>query len=151
VGAREFSEKVPSGNVISSDPDGGSGATTGSTVTLIVSLGPERYEVPRVRGQSPAEAAATLSATNLAVAGEKQTYHDRIPTGTVVGTDPTRGTEVKRDAGITLLVSKVWRRRCAVTSGTGQTSGTALADADSSTRHHPRIGDRRQGCGPTSP
>lgn len=106
VGAREFSEKVPSGNVISTDPEGGSGATTGSTVTLIVSLGPERYEVPRVRGQSPAEATATLSATNLAVAGEKQTYHDRIPTGTVVGTDPARGTEVKRDAGITLLVSK---------------------------------------------
>jgi serine/threonine-protein kinase len=106
VGAREFSEKVPSGTVISSDPDSGSGATTGSTVTLVVSLGPERYEVPRVRGQSPAEATATLTATNLAVAEEKQTYHDRIPTGTVVGTDPARGSEVRRDAGITLLISK---------------------------------------------
>ena len=106
VSAREFSEKVPSGTVISSDPEATASAVTGSTVAIVVSLGPERYEVPKVKGQSPAEAAATLTATNLVAAGEDQRYHDSVADGTVIGTQPSRGTEVKRDAAITLLVSK---------------------------------------------
>ena len=106
VSAREFSEKVQSGTVISSDPEGGASAATGSSVGLVVSLGPERYEVPKVRGQSPAEAAATLAATNLVAGGDRQVYDDKVAEGTVVGTDPAKGTEVKRDASITLLVSK---------------------------------------------
>lgn len=106
VTAREFSEKVPTGTVISSDPEGDASAVTGSTVGLVVSLGPERYEVPKVKGQSPTEAAATLAATNLVAAGEEQRYDDNIAEGVVIGTSPQRGTEVKRDAAITLLVSK---------------------------------------------
>ncbi|MFN8125818.1 MAG: Stk1 family PASTA domain-containing Ser/Thr kinase [Candidatus Nanopelagicales bacterium] len=103
---RLFSESAPSGTVIASDPGGGTSAATGSTVGLVVSLGPERYAVPKVKGQSPAEATATLAATNLQAGSEKRVYHDSIDEGTVVGTDPEVGTEVKRDTVVTLLVSK---------------------------------------------
>lgn len=106
VAERQFSEEVPSGVVISSDPGGGSSAATGSTVDLVVSLGPERYAVPKVKGQSPADATATLTATNLQVGKEKSVYDDAIDEGTVVGTSPEQGTEVKRDTAVTLLVSK---------------------------------------------
>jgi serine/threonine-protein kinase len=103
---RQFSEKVPVGEVISTDPQTGAGARKGSQVALIVSLGPERYEVPRVRGSSPEEATGTLAATNLRVAGQRREYHDSVDSGTVIATAPPRGTEVKRDTGVTLIVSK---------------------------------------------
>lgn len=106
ISAREFSERVPAGSVVSSDPESGSSAATGSTVGLVVSLGPERYEVPGVKGQSPAEAAATLTATNLTVGPETREFHDKVSEGLVVGTDPDKGTEVKRDTPIGLIVSR---------------------------------------------
>jgi serine/threonine-protein kinase len=103
---RTFSEKRRAGEIISTDPEPGASARTGSEIGMVVSLGPERYEVPKVRGLTPVAAASTLAATNLAVAGERREYHDSIDRGLIVGTDPRRGTKVKRDAPITLLVSK---------------------------------------------
>ncbi len=106
VTERRFSEKVGVSEIIRTDPEPGYSARTGSEVGLIVSLGPERYEVPKVRGQTPTEAAATLAATNLGIADQRDQYHDDVASGLVIGTDPGRGTEVKRNAPITLLVSQ---------------------------------------------
>lgn len=106
VTERRFSEKVPAGIVLESDPEQQSSAQTGSTVALIVSLGPERYDVPKVKGQTPEKAAATLAATNLRADGQREAFHDTVEEGLVVGTDPKRGTAVKRDAAITMVVSK---------------------------------------------
>ena len=45
-----FSEKVPTGVVISTDPGAGQTVRRGSDVALVVSKGPERYAVPRSSG-----------------------------------------------------------------------------------------------------
>ncbi len=106
VSDSEYSEQIPAGKVIRTDPEKGSNARDGSEVTLVVSLGPERYKVPGVRGETPDQATVALVDTNLSVAGQRKKYHDTVDVGLVIGTDPAKGTQVKRDAPITLLVSK---------------------------------------------
>ena len=103
---RRFSERVPAGSVISSDPGGGSEAVTGSTVGLVLSMGPERFEVPDLRGLSPADAGAELREAALTVGGERAEYSSRIPAGMVKGSDPRHGAQVKRDTAVTLVVSR---------------------------------------------
>ncbi len=102
----EYSEKIPAGKIIRTDPANGANARDGSEVSLIVSLGPERYKVPGVRGETPSQATTDLADTYLSVAGQRKKFHDTIDVGLVIGTDPAKGTQVKRDAPITLLVSK---------------------------------------------
>ncbi|MCB0917205.1 MAG: Stk1 family PASTA domain-containing Ser/Thr kinase [Actinobacteria bacterium] len=103
---RDYSETVPADTIISTDPEFGASAHTGSEIGLVVSKGPERYSVPNVKGDTTAEARAALEGTNLIVAGEKDSYSDRVEEGLVVGTKPGKGSEVRRDAEITLLISK---------------------------------------------
>jgi serine/threonine-protein kinase len=106
VTERQFSEDVPAGIVIASDPEQGSGAQTGTTVALVLSLGPERYEVPDLKGKSPEDASTLLTATNLVVGGEREAYHDDIAEGLIVRTSPKAGKRVRRDTGVELVVSK---------------------------------------------
>ena len=47
-----FSEIVPEGQVVSSDPEPGGKVENGGTVTLVLSKGPERYGVPKVTGMT---------------------------------------------------------------------------------------------------
>jgi serine/threonine-protein kinase len=103
----EFSEDIPIGVVIRTDPASGEKARKGSPVTLFVSKGQERYLIPSdLAGQSPEDVTATLEAITLVIAGTSEVFDELIPTGQVVGTDPVGGTSVKRETPVTLLVSK---------------------------------------------
>ena len=61
VGDGVYSETVPEGKVVSTDPDPGDNVLDGGTVTLVLSLGKERYAIPTLRGQSEDEAQDALS------------------------------------------------------------------------------------------
>jgi eukaryotic-like serine/threonine-protein kinase len=103
----EFSEDVPKGTVISTDPISGENVRKGNSVTLIVSKGKERYVIPSdLSGKDPADATAELEALTLVVEGTKEVYDEVIPVGKVVGTDPEGGTSVKRETPVTIQVSK---------------------------------------------
>jgi serine/threonine-protein kinase len=103
----EFSEDVPKGNVISTDPISGEDVRRGNSVILIVSKGKERYVIPSdLAGKDPAAATAELEALTLVVEGTKEVYDEVIPVGKVVGTDPEGGTSVKRETQVTIQVSK---------------------------------------------
>ncbi len=106
VGAEEFSETVPAGRIISSDPAAGDGARVGSDVSVVVSKGPERYDVPPVKGLDQAAATDALTAAHLAVGAVRQAYDDKAPAGTVVVSDPKAGTPVKADTAVDLVISK---------------------------------------------
>jgi serine/threonine-protein kinase len=63
-----YSTSVPAGDVLSTDPGGGSaGIAVGSAVTVVVSKGPLLVPVPSVQGQSIAAALATLRDAGLDV------------------------------------------------------------------------------------
>lgn len=103
----EFSEDIPAGVVIRTDPAIGEKARKGSPVTLIVSKGQERYVIPSdLAGQDPKDASSALEALTLVIAGTNEVFDELIPAGKVVSTDPVGGTSVKRETPVTILVSK---------------------------------------------
>ena len=61
----KFDETVPAGLVLSSNPDPQARVKKGSTVVLVLSKGPERYQVPDVTGKTIDEANSLLAAQNL--------------------------------------------------------------------------------------
>ena len=101
-----FSESVPKGVVISTDPVAGQQVRRSSTVDVNVSKGPERYAVPDVVNKSAAEARDQITATKLTVGTTTQAYDERVDAGLVISTDPKVGTELKRGAKVDLVVSK---------------------------------------------
>ena len=103
---KAFDESVKPGYVISSDPRAGADVGRGTTVTLTVSQGPERYSVPAVVGHSQAEAQQMVQENHLTVAGVTRVFDDKVPAGQVVRSEPKPGTRLKRDADVTLVVSK---------------------------------------------
>jgi serine/threonine-protein kinase len=106
VGEEQYSEDAPLQTVISTDPAAGEGAKAGGTVTAVVSKGPERYDVPAVKGLAQAAAADAIAAANLTVGSIKESYDDKAEVGTVVSTDPKPGTSAKPGTSIDLVVSK---------------------------------------------
>lgn len=101
-----FSEIVDQGKIISSDPSGGGRIKSGGTVSLVVSKGPERFSVPALKGLTQDAATSLLQKNSLAVGSITETYNPSVVLGSVIGTDPTAGTSVKRDTTINLVVSK---------------------------------------------
>ena len=101
-----FDESVPAGDTISSDPASGAEASKGSEVTVVVSKGPERHEVPALAGQSTADAKKALEKRSLVLGDTSQAWDESVDKGKVISSDPTPGTELKRDTTVDLVVSK---------------------------------------------
>jgi serine/threonine-protein kinase len=106
VSGRDFSEEIPADAVISTDPAPGEGARVNGEVSAIVSLGPERTDVPDVTGLSVDEAEAALGAANLAIGDRDAVFDTNVPEGAVVGTAPQAGSEVRPGTPITVQLSK---------------------------------------------
>ncbi|HSE09728.1 MAG TPA: Stk1 family PASTA domain-containing Ser/Thr kinase [Nocardioidaceae bacterium] len=106
VGEQEYSETVTAGSVISTDPAPGTRILDDGTVTATVSRGPERYEVPVLRGMTLPEAEKALEDLSLTVGDVTERHHETVAEGMVLKSDPGTGIEVKPDAAIDLVVSK---------------------------------------------
>ena len=106
VAGQQFSEVVPVGQIISTNPTAGVDVRDGSNVTAIVSKGLERYAIPQVAGMSVADATAAITDSSLTVGGQTTTYDEKIPKGKVVGTNPPASQKLKRNQQVTLIVSK---------------------------------------------
>jgi len=76
------------GDVISTRPAIGSRVTTGSTVTVIVSLGPVMITVPDVSGQPLNQAETALKAAHLIPGKVTKTVSSSVPVGAVISTTP---------------------------------------------------------------
>jgi serine/threonine-protein kinase len=74
-------------------------------VTLIVSKGPELFEVPDVLGLAENEAKARLRDANLDAAETNWAYSDSAPAGQVIGQDPAAGEQLRRGSKIALTAS----------------------------------------------
>jgi serine/threonine-protein kinase len=106
VGDRAYSETVTAGSVISTDPTAGSNILKDGTVSAVVSLGPERYAVPAMRGMPLADAEDALEELSLVVGDTTERFSETVARGVVLGSSPKAGTELKRDAAVDLVVSK---------------------------------------------
>lgn len=97
VESRQFSDTVPEGQSMGTDPQPGEVVPRDSEVFVIISKGPELVAVPDVRNQPVADAAAALEAQGFVVSGLSGS-----PTGTVTGMDPAPGTAVRPGTAIAL-------------------------------------------------
>lgn len=99
-----YSESVPVGGIVSQDPGVGDRIRRGATITVVVSQGPERYQVPNLAGLPEDKAREELSKFNAEVKVEHE-YSVDIRAGEVTRTDPAAGEEVKAGTPVTVFVS----------------------------------------------
>ncbi len=96
-----WDEKVAAGLVISQNPSKGLQVAKGSTVTIVVSKGPERIPVPDVIGSTEADATAKLEAAGLKVT---VVYEMHAGNGTVLQQSPSPKTQVARGTTVQIVV-----------------------------------------------
>ncbi|MCD0481660.1 Stk1 family PASTA domain-containing Ser/Thr kinase [Streptacidiphilus sp. ASG 303] len=101
-----FSETVPRGQVVESDPGPGARARKDHPVTVVLSRGPERIAVPTVAGRAVDEARRRLTDAGLSPGTVSEDFSDSIPQGSVIRTDPAAGRELARETPVSLVVSK---------------------------------------------
>ncbi|WP_395694726.1 Stk1 family PASTA domain-containing Ser/Thr kinase [Nocardioides sp.] len=101
-----YSETVPAGRVVATDPAPGAKVVDGGSVAVTLSLGKERYDVPKLAGLTEDKAKAALAATHLVVGSTEGAWSDTVPKGTVVSTSPKAGVTVRPDTAVSLVVSK---------------------------------------------
>jgi beta-lactam-binding protein with PASTA domain len=106
VGDPAYSETVAAGRVVATDPDPGSRVLDGGTVTITLSLGKERYDVPKLRGLTEDEAQDALTSGHLGFGTTTEKWSDTVAAGIVMASAPKVGTTLRPDAPVDLVVSK---------------------------------------------
>ena len=101
-----FSETIPLGVIVSTDPQSGAGINPTGIITANISQGPERYSVPDVTGMTPQAATAAITAANLTLGGRTEAFDDNVATGQVAKTSPKIGSELKPGDRVDLVISK---------------------------------------------
>ncbi|MFE7133929.1 Stk1 family PASTA domain-containing Ser/Thr kinase [Streptomyces sp. NPDC057638] len=101
-----FSETVPRGEVIASEPAGRERVRGNGSVTLVVSRGPEVVPVPDVTGEPLPTARRKLEGAGLAPGVISESFSATVPQGAVISTDPPAGTGRAPDSAVAILVSK---------------------------------------------
>ncbi|WP_244178583.1 Stk1 family PASTA domain-containing Ser/Thr kinase [Streptomyces rubellomurinus] len=101
-----YSESVPAGQVISSDPGVGTRTRRSDTVTVTVSKGPKRIAVPDLVGKPADQAAAALTGVQLTRGTVTETYNDAVAEGAVISSSPAAGQQLPENTAVSLVVSK---------------------------------------------
>ncbi len=99
---RAFDDDLRRGLVISVSPESGTEVPADSTVTLVVSDGPEPVVIPDVEGLGVLEATEILEEAGLVVDSV-----DGSPTTEVLTTDPPAGETVERGTGVRLVTREI--------------------------------------------
>ncbi len=97
------SKSVEEGLVVKSSPSGGSTATNGSTVTLVVSRGPRLAKVPVLVGSQRRLAVQQIRGRGLTPSVSEE--EDSSPAGEVISQSPSAGTEVEPGSTVSIVVS----------------------------------------------
>ena len=101
-----YSETEPRGQVMDSTPPAAAQVRKHSSVTLVVSQGPERYAVPKLVDAKQADVAAALTDRHLALGTVTEEFSETVAAGIVLRQDPAPDTSVKRDTKVAIVVSK---------------------------------------------
>jgi eukaryotic-like serine/threonine-protein kinase len=101
---RQASRDVEAGIVIEQNPQEGTRVQKGDTVTIVVSTGVPRVEVPALRGKTFDQATQDLAAARLE--WERVDVFSEAPVGQVVGQRPRAGASVPEGSTVTVRVSK---------------------------------------------
>ncbi len=99
------STTIAAGDIIGTRPAIGSRPKQGSTVQLIVSLGPLKFPVPQVTGMQLADAEAALRKAGLTPGSVTKTTSTTIPNNIVISTNPVSGVSWPQTTPVAITVS----------------------------------------------
>jgi serine/threonine protein kinase len=106
IAREKYSEDIPEGKVISSEPAGGGRIDPNGTVAVTVSRGKERYAVPNLQGLK-IQVAENLLKDNKLILGEVvEEFSSEFPKGFIMRSAPTAGERIKRDSQVNIFISK---------------------------------------------
>ena len=104
--SQAYSETVPKGQVITTDPGPGDRVLRNSSVEVTMSRGPERYPMPRVVGLMQDAAERAVVDGRMVVGKVTQAWSETKPIGEVLKASEKEDTPLKKGTEITLTVSK---------------------------------------------
>jgi beta-lactam-binding protein with PASTA domain len=107
VSRLDVNSDLAKGVVTDQDPNGGSTASEGSSVTLSVSKGPVTSAVPDVTTQEVSIAQATLEGAGFRVRPVIEETDDPSLDGIVISQDPAGTTQAKPKTVVTLFVGQL--------------------------------------------
>jgi serine/threonine-protein kinase len=91
--------------IVDTRPPAGTALKDDQTVVLMVSIGKPKVQVPPVAGRRFEVAREMLAAVHLDAARRAE-FHDFVPEGRVIGTDPAAGATATWGSTVTVVVSK---------------------------------------------
>lgn len=100
-----FSDDVPAGYVVSTDPAAQEQIAKGDDVKITVSKGPRMATVPDVVGVLEADAIDQLDSAGFTVGTKDRVYSDTVPEGEVMSTSPVAEELVRHDTSVALVIS----------------------------------------------
>ncbi|MFI5708289.1 Stk1 family PASTA domain-containing Ser/Thr kinase [Kribbella sp. NPDC051620] len=103
---QDYSEDVPKGSVMATNPEPGARIRKEGEVELTVSKGPERYRVPQLKGLDEDSARRALESIKLNVGQVSQAYSETVPSGRVIIFSPKFDSVMKPGESVNLAISK---------------------------------------------
>jgi serine/threonine-protein kinase len=100
----ETESDKPENEVISQSPAGGDHVDRGSRVTITVSKGIAKVDVPNVEGLSPRDAASSLRSAGLVPVRREQDVTDQTQDGVVVDQRPPPGSQSEKGKQVVFVV-----------------------------------------------
>ena len=122
-----FSEDVPKGKVITSDPAGGGRVEIAGTVNLIISKGQDRIKVPDLVGLTLESATAVLKSSDLKIGRVSEKFSENFEAGLLIDGNPSSGSPVRKDSSVDLIISK-GLEQVELTNFQGKTSDQAQSE-----------------------
>jgi serine/threonine-protein kinase len=104
--ANTVSSDQPQNTVVSQNPQGGSSATKGDTVNLVLSSGPPQVTVPVVVGETSQQAVHDLEAAGFKVTQQYQSVGDASEDNTVLAQNPDGNSQATKGTTVTITVGQ---------------------------------------------
>lgn len=101
-----YNESVDAGKIIEQSPEGSRKIEKGGTITVNISRGAKTFQLPEYSGQEARQVKIELERLGVICVEGTPEFHDEVPSGYVLRTDPVAGTELTAGDTVTLTVSK---------------------------------------------
>lgn len=106
ISGLEYSSAIPSGNIISQEPIGGSKVKQGRSVKVVVSKGIELINVPNIVGQDLNNARKILESVGLKIGDIRETPSRTYPDGIVISQNPKYGSITSKNSLVAIEISR---------------------------------------------
>lgn len=100
-----YHEKIPAGSIVQQNPDARTLVKRGSSVSVVLSRGPQRVEVPDLSGKGLPAAQAALSGAGLTVGRILGAFSTTKNTGSVLASDPGPGATIAPSTPVHVLLA----------------------------------------------